>query len=157
MVLLVGVTWLGWKGLVRLHARDVDVARNARRGVLHFLPASVRIGHGHRTADLLPGVYAAGQGLEPGPRALISNGEIVEMKEKDVKDGTEKFPYTASILAGALKYLTEKEEERSENKHPEEVKQEETYSEAVKAGHMQANFIGEMRSNNSLPMSHPLA
>ena len=88
---------------------------------------------------------------------FTSRCEIVEMKEKDVKDGTEKFPYTASILAGALKYLTEKEEERSENKHPEEVKQEETYSEAVKAGHMQANFIGEMRSNNSLPMSQPLA
>ena len=40
--------------------------------------------------------------------------------------------------------------EKTKKKHPEEVKQEETYSEAVKAGHMQPNFAGEMGGSQSV-------
>ena len=50
--------------------------------------------------------------------------------------------------------------EKTKKKHPEEVKQEETYSEAVKAGHMQPNFAGEMGGSQSVliednPLSQP--
>ena len=41
---------------------------------------------------------------------FTSRCEMVEMPEANVQPGTKEFPYTAKILAGALKYLTESEE-----------------------------------------------
>ena len=42
--------------------------------------------------------------------------------------------------------------EKAKKKHPEEVKQEETYLEALQAGHMEPNITGEMGGSQSVLM-----
>ena len=40
--------------------------------------------------------------------------------------------------------------EKAKNKHPEEVKQEETFLEALQAGNMEPNITGEMGGSQSV-------